>query len=265
MLKIHNKENTNVAVFRKSGEVLTTSLDISEKFGKSHKHVLDAIRNLDCSEEFSRTNFRLSNYEARGKSYPCFDITRDGFSLLAMGFKGKKATTWKVYYIIAFNKLEEALKRQIEPTYIEAREKGKLIRRSQTNAIQDFLEYARLSGSKNPEKYYMIFTKMQNSLLFIINKAKSDNVRDLLNTEQLFQIGTSDQLIAKTIREGIKLETPYKDIYKAAKRKVQAFADLIGVSEVPSCSSLMGHNSRNAIEEDATEKEEEAATSPSHA
>ena len=66
MLKLHNKDNTNVTVFRKSGEVLTTSLDIAEKFGKSHKHVLDAIRNVDCSEEFSRTNFRLSNYEARG-------------------------------------------------------------------------------------------------------------------------------------------------------------------------------------------------------
>ena len=103
----------------------------------------------------------------------------------------------------------------------------------------------------------MNFTKMQNAILFIINKSKSDNVRDLLNTEQLFQIGTADQLIAQTIREGIKQEMYYKDIYKVAKRKVKMLADLIGVSEVPSCGSLLGHNSKNALEE------EDVAASPS--
>lgn len=35
-------------------------------------------------------------------------MNRDGFSLLAMGFNGKEALSWKLKYIEAFNKMEKA-------------------------------------------------------------------------------------------------------------------------------------------------------------
>ena len=75
-----------------SGEPKTTSLKIGECFGKEHGKVLRAIENLECSEEFRQANFGLSSYVAmRGKTMPMYEITRDGFSFLAMGFTGKKA------------------------------------------------------------------------------------------------------------------------------------------------------------------------------
>ncbi|WP_099467761.1 phage regulatory protein/antirepressor Ant [Konateibacter massiliensis] len=108
----------------KNGEILASSRDISEKFGKNHNHVLRDIDNLisGCPNLDSEM-FYETTYKNRGKEYRCFDINRDGFSLLAMGFTGKKALEWKLKYINAFNVMEEKLK---AGSYLSEEEKLKL-------------------------------------------------------------------------------------------------------------------------------------------
>ena len=97
-------------VTRENGSLKTTSKVIADVFGKTHRDVLRAIRLMDCSEDFSLRNFALSDYKTeRGKSYRCYDITRDGFSFLCMGFTGSKAGEWKEKYIAAFNEMEIGL------------------------------------------------------------------------------------------------------------------------------------------------------------
>lgn len=93
------------------GRAVTTSLKIAEVFGKQHKHVLDAIRKLEAPEDFTGPNFRLSEFtDSTGRKLPMYQITRDGFTLLAMGFTGKKAMQFKIAYIAAFNAMEAELK-----------------------------------------------------------------------------------------------------------------------------------------------------------
>lgn len=90
--------------------LITTSLAVSQHFGKKHQHVLEAIRNLECSPEFGASNFRLSSYTtSQGKQLPMYEITRDGFSFLCMGFTGAQAAAWKEKYIAAFNAMEQEL------------------------------------------------------------------------------------------------------------------------------------------------------------
>lgn len=68
-------------------QVVTTSRDVASYFGKEHFHVLRGIESLDCSEEFTASNFGLSNYlNKQGKEQPMYEITRDGFTFLAMGY-----------------------------------------------------------------------------------------------------------------------------------------------------------------------------------
>ena len=87
--------------------LITTSLAVSQHFNKKHQHILEAIRNLECSPEFGASNFRLSSYTtSQGKQLPMYEITRDGFSFLCMGFTGAQAAAWKEKYIAAFNALE---------------------------------------------------------------------------------------------------------------------------------------------------------------
>ncbi len=94
----------------KGGQGVTTSMIVAESFEKQHKHVLEAIRNLDCSEGFNRSNFRPVEYrDTKGEARPMYFMTRDGFAFLAMGFTGKKAAEWKEKYIAAFNQMEASL------------------------------------------------------------------------------------------------------------------------------------------------------------
>ncbi|MDO4776304.1 MAG: Rha family transcriptional regulator [Cardiobacteriaceae bacterium] len=102
--------------------LITTSLAVSHHFGKKHAHVLRDIQLLECSPEFGASNFRLSSYTtSQGKQLPMYEITRDGFSFLCMGFTGRAAAQWKEKYIAAFNALEQqALQAPTAPFRLEA-------------------------------------------------------------------------------------------------------------------------------------------------
>ena len=92
-----------------------SSLDIAEHFCKQHKNVLAAIHKtaLECPPEFNELNFKPVEYaDLKGEMRPMYQLSRDGFTLLAMGFAGKKALAWKLRYIEAFNAMEKALLEQ---------------------------------------------------------------------------------------------------------------------------------------------------------
>lgn len=102
-------------VFRgQNDQVLTTSLKVAEVFEKEHKHVLDAVRKLFTAENSAvKQMFQESTYlNERNQSQPMFVMNRDGFTLLAMSFNGKKALEFKIAYINAFNNMEAELKSQ---------------------------------------------------------------------------------------------------------------------------------------------------------
>ena len=93
--------------------VTTTSKQIADIFGKKHRDIIRAIHNLDIPKDFRVRNFAQSSFVAENRSnqqYKCYEITRDGFTLLAMGFTGKKAMAFKIKYIEAFNAMEKELR-----------------------------------------------------------------------------------------------------------------------------------------------------------
>jgi len=104
-------------VFAKDGEVFATSRDVAAFFGKNHRHVLDAIDKLISQEaslaEGGVPNFGQTPYVERsnGQTYRMYEMDRDGFTLLAMGFTGTKALKWKLRYIEAFKAMEAEIRR----------------------------------------------------------------------------------------------------------------------------------------------------------
>lgn len=101
-------------LIHQNGERLfVTSLDISNHFGKRHDNVRQAIQNLDCSDKFRLLNFKETSYnDGHNRAQPMYEITRDGFVFLCMGFTGPQAALWKERYIDAFNRMETALRAQ---------------------------------------------------------------------------------------------------------------------------------------------------------
>lgn len=105
---------TDTQIVTIQGEHLTTNTRIiAEYFSKQHKHIIRDIRQLiaECPQEFSRPNFGLAEYyDDQGKKRPMYEITRDGFMLLSMGFTGANATRLKIAFIEEFNRMEAALR-----------------------------------------------------------------------------------------------------------------------------------------------------------
>lgn len=119
------------SIYEYGGEPVTTSRAIAEQFGKEHKNVVRDIESIitelngnglnfepvselnfePANREFAARNFFLTEYtDEQGKPRKQYILTRDGFTLLAMGFTGAKAMQFKVAYINAFNRMEQLIR-----------------------------------------------------------------------------------------------------------------------------------------------------------
>lgn len=94
-----------------NGQILASSRDVAENFRKRNPDVNRAIENLIVQNCTVKNMFEETTYiSSRGRQEKEYLMNRDGFSLLVMGFNGKKALDWKLKYIEAFNQMEEKLK-----------------------------------------------------------------------------------------------------------------------------------------------------------
>lgn len=99
----------NLVQINQNNQVTTTSLKIAGKFNKRHSDIIRDIKSLEIPEDFRKRNFALSSYKAGTRNYLMYEITYDGFTILAMGYTGKKAMKFKIDYINAFNTMLKEL------------------------------------------------------------------------------------------------------------------------------------------------------------
>jgi Rha family phage regulatory protein len=149
-----------VELDRKKEMVFTTSLEVARIFNKRHDNVMQAIGNLECSEQFRLLNFKETVYKRKNPSggrdikAPMYLIRKDGFVFLAMGFTGKKAAQFKEAYIQAFNQMEAILKDKLALT-----ENYKKM----THALQ---ETRALQGKDTKFYHYCTEADMLNRIVF---------------------------------------------------------------------------------------------------
>ena len=103
--------NPEYHLYEKEGKPFCDSLMVAETFGKEHYNVIRDIENLDCSKNFTDLNFEGSVYkDSSGKRNKMYLMTKDGFTFLVMGYRGKKAAKFKEAYIQRFNDMEQFIK-----------------------------------------------------------------------------------------------------------------------------------------------------------
>ncbi|MDY8108048.1 Rha family transcriptional regulator [Fulvimarina sp. 2208YS6-2-32] len=101
----------NPVVFNRDGKTYTTSKDVAAYFGKRHDNLIRDIQNLI---DKGVLNFEEGYYKlpvTKDQLHRYYDMDRDGFTLLVMGFTGKKALDFKLRYIAAFNAMQEQLEK----------------------------------------------------------------------------------------------------------------------------------------------------------
>ncbi|MGM0308799.1 hypothetical protein IGK15_001875 [Enterococcus sp. AZ045] len=181
-------------VILKNKEAVTTSLQVAESFDKKHRHVLSAIDELKegVAENWADLFWEDTYVHPQNKqSYRIIYMNRDGFSLLAMGFTGKKALSFKLQYIEAFNKMEKELKDQLPSIPATKREMAllALAANEETNERVDAIE-SDLNDLKNNQllaepDYRTISNMVRNKIRVICNqqhlnsKAKAELFKDL--------------------------------------------------------------------------------------
>ena len=107
-------QSSEITINNDNGTLTVSSLQVAEDFEKEHRNVIQSIAKLITEiqpAENSARYFLSSSYvDAKGENRKCYNLTRDGFSLLVMGFTGKKALEWKLKYIEAFNLMEQKIR-----------------------------------------------------------------------------------------------------------------------------------------------------------
>lgn len=150
-------------------QAVVNSKQVADSFGKQHKHVLEAIRELSGLAENSADLFQtISLADTYGRPQPAFLMNRDGFSLLVMGFTGKEALEWKLKYIKAFNEMEAELNKPLSPLEILAAQAQALVDQDKKikeldNKVQSIRDVVALSPTEWRKNASKLISKMSRN------------------------------------------------------------------------------------------------------
>ncbi len=170
--------NQSYDLYRKDDKAFCDSLQVAETFGKEHSHVMRDVENLHCSAEFNAANFGCIKYkDGRGRSQRKHIMTKDGFTFLVMGYRGKKAAEFKEAYIKRFNEMAEFIS----------------VRCELAEEFPDFTEAVKLAHPDPKHYHYVNEINMLYSVVLgqTVQSYKKENsivgqsLRDNLSTEQL--------------------------------------------------------------------------------
>ena len=194
LVKVERIEKQEVTV--------VSSLDVAETFEKRHDHVMRDIENLKKDiPNFGEMFFETSAPDSYNRERKIYNMNRDGFTLLVMGYTGEKAMKFKLAYIKQFNAMEKVL----QGKYVE-REKGIAVRQSLTKAIQQSMEDMRMHGHA-----YSTYTNCIYKVLFGMNAKQmreaygigaKENLRDYLSEEQLREVQAMECLVSGLVACG---------------------------------------------------------------
>ena len=165
------------------------SLFVAEFFEKRHDHVIRDIRKITApksglSDNFIHSNFKADSYkDSTGRKLPCYFMTRDGFTMLVMGYSGQKAMKFKELYIRRFNEMESFIK-----TLVSARQEFPLLTANIKLLHENPKPYHFSNECDMLNRIVVGMTAKQFRLANGIEKGKS--IRPYLSDEQITMLDT---------------------------------------------------------------------------
>ncbi|MCB4226589.1 Rha family transcriptional regulator [Mannheimia haemolytica] len=178
-------------VFHKETVAMTSTLKVAEYFEKRHDNILRRLETLECSDEFRLLNFKESYYfNEQNKKQPMYLMTQDGFTLLVMGFTGKKAMQFKESYISVFNAMRKQIIARAELKSDQHRLNEAIKLNLEKTGKKDINAYAR----ENNLVYITALGATAKKWLLAQGYSANDEIRHHLNEQQLKLV---DDLLAE--------------------------------------------------------------------
>lgn len=219
---------STLPVFEYRGQIVTNSRDVAALIGKPHFMIMRTIRTMET--HFSQCNFASADFftkatytDEQGKPRPCYYLTQMGCEMVANKQTGAAGTLFTAQYVKAFHAMKEFIMERNSPIWQDTRALTKAVRKQETDAIRELVEYATGQGSKHAVRYY-------TSISRIANKAAGITDRDRAHVEELTALMLIERVIAEEIRAGIAAEQPYKEIYTAIQQRLLTFGEITGTA-----------------------------------
>ena len=210
----------------------TDTLIMSDGFDIKHNAILKLV--LKYKDRLERKGTLSREIQKSGGRPTSFYLLNENQAIFIASLmrNSDKVVDFKDQLSDQFVKMKNFLIDLANHERLEKRESGKLTHNEKTDIIKVFVEYATDQGSKSSKMYYVNLAKMENKALFFIGE-KYQNVRDVMTRQQLSVVETADQIVAKSLKDGMAGELFYKDIYKLAKKNVLSMSELVGKTLVP--------------------------------
>ena len=235
MLKSKDIQLQALPVFVYRGQIVTDSRDVAAVLGKPHRSILRQIRTMHG--HLTAHNFVLSDFfipatytDSTGRELPCYYLTQMGCEMIANKQTGAAGTLFTAQYVKVFHAMKEFILERNSPIWQDTRELTKAVRKQETDAIREYVEYATAQGSTHAVRYYTSISRLANKTAGITD-------RDLAHVEQLSGLMLVERIIAEEIRAGIAAGKPYKQIYTDLQARLSSINALI--SPVEGAQSLL--------------------------
>lgn len=204
---------------KQANGTLTEAEKKRDKFVElEHKTFLDIIRD-EFSEEIGEQKILPTSYKDQwNRNQPMFILTYNQAKQVLLR-ESKFVRRAIIHYIEV---LEQAIIDKNKSEWLLTRQQGKLVRREETDAIQNLIEYAKQQGSQHADNMYMSYSKLVNSLVGI--KANS---RDKADFEILSRIRILEDMFTKIILNSIDDDIFYKEIYQKCKKQGTEFIGFV--------------------------------------
>lgn len=209
-------------IVRIKNELRTDSRLLAGFLDHRHRTILENIDKYASElKQIGRLAFETGTLETNGgKQKQRYALLSEDqcYFLLTLMRNNERVVAAKLALVKAFSEARAQLARRDI-----ARLDGKEVRRMETDSIKALVEYASANGSKSADRYYASITKMTNSLLGI-----ESGQRENLSASELKQVAIVEGIVDLAIRDGLKAEMPYKDIYQLAKARAVLVVPAIG-------------------------------------
>jgi phage regulator Rha-like protein len=238
-------------VLLKGKKILTTSEIIAKNTDNEHDSVMKLItEHEDELKQFGIIRFEIGKIppkdwknSKRGRPKKIAYLNREQTMLLIMCMKNNdKVMKFKIEITKEFFRMEkdlEYIKYMMDsPEWKKIREETKKVRLKETDEIKRLTEYAKENGSENAENYYMHYSNLIWKYLFVVDDGYENIDRNFLTSEQLNIVASAENIIRKSINEGLENEIEYHEIYQNTKDKIKLLASLIEITKIPYYSQI---------------------------
>lgn len=217
----------NDIVSIKGNDIFTDSMIIANGTGNKHKSVVTLIKKYEKDfNEFGSLRFSdlKSTNPQGGRPTKVYQLNEEQDTLLVTFLDNNEVVRkFKVELVKQFYAMRQFILEKQSKAWVETRQQGKLTRKSETDIIKIFVEYAQKQGSKHADMYYITFSKLANRMAEIES-------RENATVSQLNNLSLIENIILNQIRIGIGMGKEYKEIYQDCRRQIELFKDVAYLS-----------------------------------